>query len=413
MDRRIAHYAGAAVLVRTADEGARVALVLLALERGGGALAGGLLVAALLVPHVVAAGVVGAWADRSARPQRIVALAAGGFGVALGVAALTVGRLPTALVLGVLVAGGCCGPALLGALSSRLPALVPARALPRAFGVDALTYDVAGMVGPAVAGVVAGRVSAAPATGVLAVAAIGGAVVVARLPGGRDRGEPVEPDRTRPRLRDGVRTVWRERPLTLVTAATSVGQLGFGALPVVVAVAAARRGEPSLAGLLLAALTAGGLVGSLLWTWRPAAPRYAPRVVMAALLATGLPVAAASTTASTPALAVLLAASGLGNGPLIGGLLLARQRFAPQAVRTQVFTLGAGIKTSATAAGSALGGLLTTWPTATQLLLVAACPCLAAVGGAAGLRLARRPAAAMVGYSPTATSAVSTDVPEP
>ena len=63
--------------------------------------------------------------------------------------------------------------------------------------------------------------------------------------------------------------MWRERVLALVTAATSVGQLGFGALPVVVAVVAVRQGEPAAAGLLLAALTAGGVVGSLLWTAGP------------------------------------------------------------------------------------------------------------------------------------------------
>src|SRR3954463_14486104 len=98
------------MLLRLADEGARVVLVLLALERGRGAAVGGLLVAALLVPHVVAAGAVGARADRSAGPRRVAAVAAAGFGVALGIAALAVGRLPTPLVLGVLIAGGCCGP---------------------------------------------------------------------------------------------------------------------------------------------------------------------------------------------------------------------------------------------------------------------------------------------------------------
>ena len=79
MRRQIVHYAGAAVLVRTADEGARVALVLLALERTRSAALGGLLVAALLVPHVAAAGVVGARADRSrqARVERAGAVALG------------------------------------------------------------------------------------------------------------------------------------------------------------------------------------------------------------------------------------------------------------------------------------------------------------------------------------------------
>ena len=52
--------------------------------------------------------------------------------------------------------------------------------------------------------------------------------------------------------------MWRERPLALVTGATSVGQLGFGALPVVVAVVAVRHAAAATAGLLLAALTPEG-----------------------------------------------------------------------------------------------------------------------------------------------------------
>jgi hypothetical protein len=403
--RQLLHYAVAAVLVRGADEGARVALVLLALERTHSAVLGGLLVAALLVPHVVAAGVVGAAADRSRRPLRLVAAASAGFAAALAIAALTVGRLPTPVVLAVLVASGCCGPALLGALSSRLPLLVAPAAEPRAFGVDAMTYGVAGMLGPAVAGVVAGRASAGAATLVLGAGAVLGAAAVAALPDG-DRRERPRPGTVR--LRDGVRTLWSERVLALVTAATSVGQLGFGALPVVVAVVAVRRGEPTTAGLLLAALTAGGLVGSLLWTARPAPPRLAPWVVMAGLLGTALPVAAGALTASTPVLAALLVLSGIANGPLLGGLLVTRQRFAPATVRTQVFTLGAGLKTTSTAAGSALAGLMAGWSTGTQLLLVAACPLVAGLGGAVGLRLTRGRGARRA-YSPTATS-TATDV---
>jgi MFS family permease len=403
MTRHLVHYAVAAVLVRGADEGARVALVLLALERTRSAALGGLLVAALLVPHVVAAGVVGAAADRSRRPLRLVAAASAGFGAALVVAALTVGRLPTGVVLGVLLAGGCCGPALLGALSSRLPTLVAPGAAPRAFGLDAMTYGIAGTLGPAVAGVIAGRASAGAAALVLGGGALVGAAAVAALP---DTGRRERPEPGSVRLREGIRTMWRERVLALVTGATSVGQLGFGALPVVVAVVAVRQGDPGRAGLLLAAVTAGSLVGSLLWTIRPARPARAPRVVMAGLLLSALPLAAAALTASAPVLAALLGLSGIANGPLLGGLLVARERFAPATVRTQVFTVGAGIKTSATAAGSALAGLVAGWSTGTQLLLVAACPFVAALGGAAGLRLTRGRGVGRA-YSPTATSTAS------
>jgi hypothetical protein len=207
-----------------------------------------------------------------------------------------------------------------------------------------------------------------------------------------DAGGGARPEPGSVRLGEGLRTMWRERVLGLVTGATGVGQLGFGALPVVVAVVAVRQGKPAGAGLLLAAMTAGGLVGSLLWTMRPARSARAPE--------------------SGPVLAALLGLSGVANGPLLGGLLVTRQRFAPATVRTQVFTLGAGFKTSSTATGSALAGLMAGWSTGSQLVLVAACPFVAALGGAAGLRLTRRRATGRA-YSPTATSTASATGVEP
>src|SRR6185312_5959329 len=152
--RRMPVYTTAAILVRAADEGARVALVLLAVQRLASPAAGGVLVAALLVPHVVAAPVLGAAVDRVRRPALLVTVGSVGLGLALAVTAAGVGRVPLPLVVAILIAGGSCGPAVTGALSSQLPALVARPALPRAFGVDALTYDVAGMLGPAVVAVV-------------------------------------------------------------------------------------------------------------------------------------------------------------------------------------------------------------------------------------------------------------------
>jgi MFS family permease len=398
---RMAGYTSAAILVRLADEGARVALVLLALQRTGSAAVGGSLVAALLVPHVVAAPVLGALADRARRPAVLVGAGAAVFGLALAAAAFALGRVPLPLVAAVLLAGGSCGPALTGALSSQLPVLVTARALPRAFGLDALTYDVAGMLGPTVAAVVAGRASAFAATVALGCAAIAGGFVavalpVRRRPNPQSSSAPAASPIGRAPLLAGARVLVRDRVLAVVTGSTGLAQVGLGALPVVVAVIATRAGSPSQAGLLLTVLTAGGLVGSLLWTWRPARPERAPQVVLAGLVATGLPLAAAAAAPSAWWLAALFAVSGAAGGPLMGALLLTRQRFAPEHLRSQVFTLGAGLKITAAAAGSALGGMAAALPSSTQLVLVAGWPMLAGVGGAVVLHRSSASGAAEV-----------------
>ena len=387
--RKLTQYAVAAALVRLADEGARVGLALLSLQRLNSAAVGGLLVAALLVPHVLAASLVGMVVDRSARPAFAIAAGAAAFGAALLSATAFLGRIHLAVVMVVLIFGGCCGPALTGGLSSLLGRLVPNSKLPRAFGIDSLTYNVAGVVGPAVVAVLAGATTPAVAVGVLAGSAGLGAVLIAALP---INGSDTLPSRGDVGVLAGLKVIANDRVLATVTWATSVGQVGAGALPVFLVVIADRAHIPALAGLLLAATAVGGLLGSLVWTWRPAQPRRSPAVVMAGLVGIGVPVLAGATVASSPpVLAVLFGLSGIATGPLFGALLTVRQDRAPVALRGQVFTLGAGVKITATAAGAALAGAAVSSGTSTQLALAASVPMLAGVFGAVALRRRCRP----------------------
>jgi hypothetical protein len=63
----LVRYPTAAALVRLADEGSRVALLLAALQHSRGPAFGDILVATPMVPHVAAAPLVGALADRLRR----------------------------------------------------------------------------------------------------------------------------------------------------------------------------------------------------------------------------------------------------------------------------------------------------------------------------------------------------------
>ncbi len=365
-------YLVAALLVRLADEGSRVALVLLAVDRGLGPGFGAAMVAALLVPHVIAAPVVGLLTDRVRQPRWVLAAGAAGFATALAAAAGGAGHVPAPGILAVLAAGGCCGPALTGALSSQLPSLVTPEGLPRAFGLDSLTYNVAGITGPLLATLTATTMNATAATDVLAVSATlgGGALTTLATP------LRTTPRRAaRPPMLAGVRALVRQPTLRVITAASSLGQLGPGALPVVAVVLTARAHHPADAGWLLSALAAGGLLGSLLWTWRPAPATRAHRTVLVALAGIGAPLAAGALVPdSVSVLAVLFTASGVALGPFTSALFLVRDHHAPDGLRAQVFAVGAGLKTTATAAGAALAGALTDLPAANQLLLVGATP---------------------------------------
>jgi hypothetical protein len=393
MNRALVAYGAAAALVRLADEGARLGVVLLGVSGPGGARAGALYAAALLAPHVLAAPVLGRIVDRSGRPGRVTALAAAGFGTGLALAAAADDRLPAVAVAGLLVLTGACGPAITGALTSQLGALVPAAGLPRAFGLDALTWNVAGIAGPAVVAVLAAAADPATALLVLAGIALAGAVFIAALPIGAGLPRTGLDSHGRGGRLDGLRAVFGQPALAAVTTATVVGQLGAGALPVVVTVAAGRWHEAAAAGWIFTAAAVGGMAGSLAWTWRPARARVAPLVVLVGVALTGVVTAAAAVSSSLVVIAGLLALSAAVNGPVFGALLTVRQTRTRPELQAQVFSIGAGLKMTATALGSAAAGAVAAATTGVQFLVVGALPIIGALLGAALLRRGQPPAA--------------------
>lgn len=380
-------YLVAALAARTADEGAKVSLVLLALHVTGSAAVGGALVAALLVPHVVAGPVVGALVDRSRHPRRLLAAGVLVLAGSLLATALLLGRAPLGLVVALLLVGGCAGPTVTGGLTSRLPDLVGHERTLRAFGLDSLFYNVAGIAGPALVAVAAATIGPAPAQGLLAAVGGLGAIGVATLP----MVAPPALDRTaEPALTAGIREIVRQPPLRVVTLTSALGQVGPGGLAVVAAVLASSLQRPAVSGLLLSTVAAGSLLGSLLWTWHPLAAERSALVTTVAMIGVGVPLAvAAAVPSSLAVVAVLFGLSGVFVGPFASALFTARHRYAAEEVRTQVFTIGAGLKVAAAAAGAALFGLAGGLPVPTLLLLVAASPLLAGVLGTALLVLPR------------------------
>ncbi|SHF61547.1 MFS transporter [Streptoalloteichus hindustanus] len=115
--------------------------MLLAIERADSAVLGGTLVAALLVPHVVAAPVVGALADRVRHRRLFYATTLAAYGVALLVLGLGTGTLPPPVLLALAALGGRAGPMITGGLTGLLRELVPDTARTRAYSLDSMTYN--------------------------------------------------------------------------------------------------------------------------------------------------------------------------------------------------------------------------------------------------------------------------------
>jgi predicted MFS family arabinose efflux permease len=374
----LARYTSAAALARIADEGARVGLILLAVQRTGSAGYGGLLVAALMVPHVLAAPVVGAAADavRRRRPLYVGGLLL--YGLALLGAGLAVGvSAPVAVALVVLA--GCVAPLLIGGLSSLLGELAP-NARERAFGLDATSYGLAGIVGPALVALLAGRWGPIWGIAALTVTCLAGAALVATLPIA-DRAGRVARDRQR--LLAAVPAIRRRPGLGAVTAATTLSQVGMGALALVAVLLAQARQNTALAGLLLSTMAVGGLVSSLAYARRPIR-RWRPEVVvLVSVLVTGVALALVPVFPATAVTLALFAVAGLVNGPMFCALLAVRDRDAPPEARTQVFTLGAGLKVTAAAAGATIAAAASGWGAGPLLIGVAACQLLGAAAGVA------------------------------
>ncbi|MFD4557865.1 MFS transporter [Streptomyces sp. NPDC058469] len=376
-------YLTAAVLARSADEGARVGLVMLASQRADSPALGGALVAALMIPHVAAAPLAGALADSVRRRRLFHGGAVTLYGAGLAALAALVGRTDDFVVLFLAVAVGCLAPLLTGGLTSLLGELLSKDRLTRAFSADAVSYNLAGICGPAVAAALGTAVGAGAALTALGAAAMAGGLLLFSLRLRPRDGERTEPGRPRPaELLRGAAELVHNRPLRSVTWASSLAQMGVGALPIVTVLLADDYHASWATGGLMTAFAAGALTGSLSYAYRPIGEEHPERVVLWGLLATGVPLAAVPWTHNVALAAALFALAGFCTGPLFSALLASRERYAPTAVRTQIFTLGAGLKSTFAAAGAAAAGALSGTGTVALLLGIAGCQAVAAALGA-------------------------------
>lgn len=396
-------YLAAALTARFASEGMGMAVVLLALERTGSASYGAFVLTAWLAPHVLAAPLAGALAARTGRPRLFYPGALAGFTAAVAALAALLGRVPMPVVIAVAVLGGACGPMVTGGLSSLVAGLVPAGAArDRAYSWDASTYNAAAVTAPAVVGLVAALGSAGPAMAVLAVSGAVAAALAATLPYGVPGAGP--PHRQpRAGLGAGLAALWRVRELRAVTSATTLAFVGIGSLTTTAVLLATDLGSPGAGGVLMTAFALGALGGSLTLGRRTSVEPG--RLVRWSLAATGVALAAAAFTPSVAVTASLFAVAGVCDGPVLTATLRIRSEYAPDAVRTQVFTLGAGLKLTAASAGAALVGLAADAPAWTLVTGIAGFQLAAALLHA--LASPRRPAPAAAATGPSAGSATA------
>lgn len=352
-----AGYLAATVPLRLAGAGAAVAIPLLAVSEYDDVALGGALVAASLAPAVVAAPLVGAVMDRVRHPRLLVMASGVVTFVAFGATAL-LGTVPIEVIFVLLVAAGAVSPFYMGGASSFVTdEIVDER---RAFAYDSGSYNIGYVGGPAIVAVSAVGGSAVLAMWLMAGAALAGAIATLAL---RMPARPQAIESMWQTIAAGAKHLVGHRPLTVVIASSTLAYSGSGALPIAaVALSLERTGSAADAAIIVTAFAIGGLVGSVLAIVRPS-ERFSPEMVMGL----GFAAIGAFTLVAVPNLGLgwTIAAIGL-SGVFTASsniaMLQLRKQQSPLGVRSQIFTIGAGLRTTAAAAGAAVAGLVAGLP---------------------------------------------------
>jgi MFS family permease len=377
--RALWKYLGGTAASRAGDEMTGPALLLLGFAVTGRPSAGSALLAALTIAAAAGGPLFGALLDRSPRPDRVLALTLAAYALGVVAVAAAAGRVPVPLVVLIVLAAGLFNPAVAGGWTSQLPRIVTGPALSRGFALDAMTYSVASLAGPALAALIAAWLGARTAVVVaaaLVALAVPSACWLSRYP-------PVPSTAPRPgpyrQMAAGFAAIATRRPLLRATVTSVVSYAGIGMLLVSCPVLGAQRlGGAARGALLISAMAAASLVANSVLARRQRRPdqhRRPPRGqpdtrVLASTLVIGVSMAVA---AAAPGWLTMAAAAlgGAGEGPQLTALFAVRHRESPEHMRGQIFTTAASLKIGGLAAGAALAGPLA-GRSVTVCLLIAA-----------------------------------------
>ena len=355
-------------------------VLLVAAEHASMAVAG-LVVAGYTLGQAVTGPVRGRLADRYGL-AKVAACCSLGYALALlALLAAAITRAPAGLLIGVATTAGLVNPPLSPGMRSLWSARAGTRFAQAAFALDAAVFDLSYITGPVLAGALATGLAPAAALGLM-LALTGAAVaIIGRQP--RDR-PAVHPPQRRSWPRFPLRSAGLGRLLligALVNAALSATE---------VAMTGYVRYHHALwaAGPLLAGVSAGSILGSLLLGAQNSGVRTSPGR-LPGLLACYAGSLAALTAAGLcpPLLAVAAPLAGLFLGPVLATLFRGAAAAAPSGSGTETQAWLNSIMNGGAAAGAAAAGALLSGPVlggagANRPVLALALACALALGAA-------------------------------
>ncbi|MFD9514329.1 MFS transporter [Streptomyces mirabilis] len=371
-------YLAGAVAARAGDEMSGPALMLTGFALAGSTTDASSLLAGITISAAVGGPVLGALLDRTGRAGRLLAVALVLYAAGLGMILLGLGRMPFAVVILIAVVTGLLGPALSGGWTAQLPRVVLGDHLPRANTLDAMTFSVASLAGPALAGGVAEALGAATAVvvsvGLIALALPAAWMLPARP--GRARGA-----RTTSVISDlaaGMRVIVGRQALARATLTSVVSCVAQGMLTACMPflgerlLGGAGRGAVLLSCAAISALVANAALARFPRSAAPDTIIWASALVQASALAL-------ATWGQPVVLIVAVLIAGIGEGPQLAALFAIRHREAPEHLRAQIFTTGASLKITGFALGAAVAGAVVTRSLPGALALAASVAVFAAL----------------------------------
>jgi hypothetical protein len=339
-------------LSRTCATMFNTAGVLLVLARTGSTALAGLTAAAAVLPGALSGPVLGAWLDVAERRRVLVVfdqlLSAAAL---MGIVALA-GHAPGWTLPAVAVLYSVTRPFSSGSFYSAIVELAGPELLDPASAVEASSLNLSFVVGPALAGVLAGAAGPAIAVELQAGLTIAVAAMVATNPSFEAR--PAERALTAgAALRQGLVALRRDRVLRRTGAAATLAAFGWGLMTIGFPLYAAHTlgAGAHAGGYLWAAMASGSIVGTFVLAGTPSPARVAFSYALLGCSALAWPLAGGLWAGIA-----LVGLTGFLEGPAFSGTINLRQRHTPPAVRAQVMTTLTGIGLVASSAGATISG---------------------------------------------------------
>lgn len=348
------------MLARATGTMFNVAGVLLVLQRTGSLVLAGATVAAATLPGALTGPFLGAWLDVTENRRRLLVLDRLVTIAALGGLLAVAGHAPNWLIPVVAVAYGATSPLSAGAFSSVLPEIVGPELLQVANTFEASSVNAAFIVGPALAGLIAGLAGAAAAVEVQLTV---GALLIVLIASDsnyelRPATDASEQRRFLATVSEGMRSLLRIPALRRHGLASVIYVCAWGTLVVSFPLYAERVHAPTAAsGYLWAAIAGGSMLSAFVFRKR-ALRLTTDTLLLGSFTAMGVSVLLWPLANTLTGALALVAFTGALEGPSLVALVGVRQRLVPAHLRTQIYSTLFSLDIASSAIGSAAAGPL-------------------------------------------------------